>query len=206
MTRVTVVVGIAAAVTAPFVLSAAQFVSLFLAGTFLGALAVLLARSVGQNRGLDSPEALLEAVRSAEAGAVIAVAAGVVAVALGPYGWPVIAVALVAYLVVPALMGRRRTRKGAGDTGVIEALPTRMWVPPFDTCSTAELVRAWGTSYDLLEGTTSPLVRARLAELRALYLDELERRDQEAVQKWLAKGAEALLQDPRRLLHHGDAD
>ncbi len=63
----------------------------------------------------------------------------------------------------------------------------------------AELQWAWRTSFTRVEMTQDPSERARLADLRAAYLDELERRDPAGFARWLDKGARAA-SDPGRYI------
>ncbi len=165
----------------------------------------MLPWSVSEVRELDSRAALLDAAHKAGMGAVLAVAAGVLVVGLGSYGW---AIAVAAATVYPLLrFGLARLAHGrpavvpGGESGD-QARPA-LCAPPLHACSTSELADAWGVSHRLLETTSSPVMRARLAALRGEYLDELERRDKAGVQRWLASGAQAA-HDLGRFLRHRD--
>jgi hypothetical protein len=138
-------------------------------------------------------------------GAVLAVAAGVVVVGLGSYGWVITIVAAASYPLLRFMLGRLaqvRPTVVPGESGAVAGLPA-LRTPPFHECSTSELAAAWGASYHLLDSTSSPLMRARIAALRAEYLDELERRDRAGVQQWLASGAQAA-SDLGQYLRHRD--
>lgn len=76
------------------------------------------------------------------------------------------------------------------------------------TLTDAELCRAWRHSFTLLRGAGTAGERSRLAALRQDYLDELERRNPEALQAWFASGARAAsglerFVAPRRFLPPG---
>ncbi len=63
----------------------------------------------------------------------------------------------------------------------------------------ADLCRAWRSSFVALQRATSVESRLQVVRLRALYLDELQRRSGPAVQAWLESGARAA-SDPSRFL------
>lgn len=65
--------------------------------------------------------------------------------------------------------------------------------------STGELCRQWQESYDALRRATSPAARLRIVEARQRCLDELERRDPDGLNAWLASNASAA-GDPSRFL------
>jgi hypothetical protein len=50
------------------------------------------------------------------------------------------------------------------------------------------LLREWGDSADLLGPDVDPATRVAAAELRALLIDELSRRDPAGVERWLRTG------------------
>jgi hypothetical protein len=200
LSTLTVALGLIGSLLAPVTLRPAQFVSLLLVGAFIGSFAAMLARSVSEDRPLDTPQALAQAGRNAAVGAVWAVAAGVVVFSLGSYGWAVVVASALAYplvrVVLRGLKGRPTTAQervalAEGVPPAVGAFPARgerarLSTPPFERCSTAELAAAWGASYDLLQATSSPRMKARLVALRGAYLDELERRDRLGVRRWLA--------------------
>ncbi|WP_328992784.1 hypothetical protein OG394_00880 [Kribbella sp. NBC_01245] len=68
--------------------------------------------------------------------------------------------------------------------------------------STAELCQQWQDSYETLRGATTPAARLRIVEARQRCLDELERRDPEGLNAWLASTASAA-GDPSRFLTGG---
>ena len=54
-----------------------------------------------------------------------------------------------------------------------------------------ELCRSWRRSYVLLDAASSPAGRLTIVQLRAAYLEELERRQPRALQAWLDAGGRA---------------
>jgi hypothetical protein len=60
-----------------------------------------------------------------------------------------------------------------------------------DTLQDDDLCLAWCSSYVALERATSWESRLRVVRLRALYLDEMERRNPAALGEWLESGARA---------------
>lgn len=68
-----------------------------------------------------------------------------------------------------------------------------------DLMTTEDLCHAWRSSYVALQRAESIDSRLRVVRMRALYLDELERRAEPAVQAWLSSGARAA-SDPSRFL------
>jgi hypothetical protein len=73
-----------------------------------------------------------------------------------------------------------------------------------DVMSNEDLCQAWRSSYVALSRTTSVSSLLRVVHMRALYLDELERRaGPAALQAWFRSGARAA-GDPARLLKDRD--
>jgi hypothetical protein len=70
-----------------------------------------------------------------------------------------------------------------------------------DTLQDEDLCLAWCSSYVALERATSWESRLRVVRLRALYLDEMERRHPAALGDWLASGARAA-SHPRAFTRH----
>lgn len=68
-----------------------------------------------------------------------------------------------------------------------------------DAMSDDELCRAWQASFTLLQRAGSPADLSLVAARRAGYLDEIQRRDPDGFQRWMASGARAG-SDPRRFL------
>lgn len=68
-----------------------------------------------------------------------------------------------------------------------------------DLMTTEDLCQAWRSSYVALQRSMTTDSRLRVVSMRALYLDELERRSESAVQAWLSSGARAA-SDPARFL------
>jgi hypothetical protein len=73
-----------------------------------------------------------------------------------------------------------------------------------DVMSDEDLCQAWRSSHVALGRATTVSSLLRVVEMRALYLDELERRGgPPALQAWLRSGAHAAA-DPTRSLHGPD--
>ncbi len=68
-----------------------------------------------------------------------------------------------------------------------------------DQMDDGDICLAWCSSYVALQRVRTAESRLRVVEMRALYLDELERRDPGALGAWMASGARAA-GDPRRFL------
>lgn len=66
-----------------------------------------------------------------------------------------------------------------------------------DSLTTEDLCLAWCSSYVALQRARTTRARLHVVQLRALYLDELERRMGPAFERWMASGPRAA-QDPRR--------
>lgn len=69
-------------------------------------------------------------------------------------------------------------------------------LPAVGTLTTDQLCRFWSASFDAVKGATDPRRLGVLAGLRRDYLDEMERRDPEGFEVWLALHARAG-DDPR---------
>lgn len=65
--------------------------------------------------------------------------------------------------------------------------------------TTEQLCRAWRTSFVLLDRTDDSEARTLLSTVRRRYLDELERRDPDGFERWMAAGARAA-SDPTRYI------
>jgi hypothetical protein len=65
-----------------------------------------------------------------------------------------------------------------------------------DTLQDDDLCLAWCSSYVALERATTWESRLRVVRLRAMYLDEMERRDAVALDAWLGSGARAASRPP----------
>lgn len=126
---------------------------------------------------------------AAAAGAAVIVLAGGVAVALGPSVlWLVVLLGATSPPVVRWCGGMRGPGTPPGRRGV----PAR---------STADLCRQWCDSYDALREARTDAQRLRIVMERQRCLDELDRRDPEGLQAWLASAASAA-GDPTRFLKH----
>lgn len=182
-----VVVGPVAAVLAPIVLTLAEFVTLCLVGAFAASFASMLTWSVSEGGAGSSSRALGDAAYRALAGTILAVAAGVVVIGLGSYGWPILIGSAASYALLFFLVrGVRSGRAGRAPSG--PGAPPRdqgLCMPPFERCRTSELTASWVATSELMDKAVPPVVRARIVALRGGYLDELERRDPQAVQRWL---------------------
>lgn len=203
---VLVTLGLAVAVAAPLTLRPSQFLALFVLGGFLGAFAVMLARSASGVPDVTSREGLLDALHKGLVGAVLAVTLGVLTVGLGAYGWAVGLVVLAAYLFLHRLAGRFRNPAQVSGPGrhLPEAPRLAAGTGPFASCSTSELAAAWTASHELLETSTSTLMRVRIVALRQECVDELERRDPLALRRWLACAAPASVGPGRFLTRRDD--
>jgi hypothetical protein len=71
--------------------------------------------------------------------------------------------------------------------------------------STSQLCREWLDSYQALSQATSATARLHIVMARQRCLDELERRDPDGFQAWLASAASAG-GDPSRFLNHNGFD
>jgi hypothetical protein len=203
---VLVTLGLVVALAAPLTLRPSQFLALFVLGAFLGAFAVMLARSVSGVPDVTSREGLLGALHMGAVGAVLAVMLGVLTEGLGALGWAVGLVSLPAYAFLRRLHGRfRNPAQGPGPGRQAPGQPTfAAGTGPFARCSTSELTAAWTASHELLEASSSTLMTARIVALRQEYVDELERRDPVALQRWLACGAPASIGPGRFLTRRDD--
>lgn len=77
--------------------------------------------------------------------------------------------------------------------------PARLTTTPPAELSTEQLCLAWRRSYTALQQTAPGPDRDVIVGVRASYLDELERRDQQGFSRWLEAGARAG-SDPSRYL------
>jgi hypothetical protein len=104
----------------------------------------------------------------------------------------------------PPPPARRATRRPAVAAPPPAPLPddeVESFVVP-DVMGDDDLCRAWCSSYVALQRAETEEARMRVVGMRAIYLDEIERRHPEAFAAWLAAGARAS-QDPRRFLGRG---
>lgn len=116
-------------------------------------------------------------------------------VVLGTTVWPVLALAaltspgLVAAVVPRSRSERRRAPVppvatcGCGCADPVTAAEMAALVPVLDD---AQLCRAWRASLARLREAPDCAARLQLVALRHAYLEELERRDEVAVRRWLA--------------------
>ncbi|MGZ0153023.1 hypothetical protein ACXJJ3_38600 [Kribbella sp. WER1] len=74
---------------------------------------------------------------------------------------------------------------------VVRLLPTRPRKVPEATASTDQLCRQWKDSYAALSRARTSEARLRVVVARQHCLDELERRDPDGLQAWLASSAGA---------------
>lgn len=197
----TILLGACAALVAPFVLSADEFLALFVAGAFFGASASAFLWHVTRRGAAVTPSTVVRWAGSSAAGAVVAVVGGCLVPAIDVTG-AVLALALVVsgpYLV--RRFGARHRRRPTSRSGAAPELLT----PPLHVCSTAQISAAWAASHDALGRSASLADRSAITALRAAYLDELERRDASGLRRWLESGS-ALTTDPGRFLGTGEHD
>lgn len=72
--------------------------------------------------------------------------------------------------------------------------------------STAQLCRQWQDSYEALREAATAAARLRIVEARQRCLDELERRDPDGLNAWLASTASAASDPSRFLTERGQAN
>lgn len=128
-----------------------------------------------------------QVMTAAAAGAAAIVLAGGLAVVLGSSVlWLVALLGATSPPVVQWCTGMR----GPGTAASRRDVPER---------STADLCRQWRESYDALRQARTDAQRLRIVVERQRCLDELDRRDPEGLQAWLASAASAA-GDPTRFL------
>lgn len=95
--------------------------------------------------------------------------------------------------------GRRPVLLDAAHVRPMPTAPTRTPSPSDSLASltTAQLCRAWQSSYVAAVRAANPAVLDGIARTRGRYLDELERRDPVGFQRWIDSGARAA-SDPAR--------
>ena len=98
----------------------------------------------------------------------------------------------------------RPAESGSKENSGGEGAAARSIVAPQVYASAAllphdQLCLAWRTSFTVLQNTSDIDERARLAQCRRGFLDELERRDPQGFARWLAEGARAA-SDPGRYM------
>lgn len=132
-------------------------------------------------------------VRPAVFVALAVVALGLVASVSGP--GLLLVLVLAGVTMPPARSGLRLALGGPAApgslTGPVEPGCTRLPTKPLAELTDQELCSAWRSSFAALHATTSPLVAEAVVALRQLCLDEMEKRDPEALQAWLESGARA---------------
>ena len=190
----TAVLGVFAAVLAPFVLTADEFMALVFAGTFVGAVHSGLLWSLSKGRGSVTAAVVARVAAGGANGAVVAVVGGSLVPAIG-VGGAVVVLALV--LSFPYLL-RRLAGTPAPHTASPDSAPALL-APPLHRFGTAEITAAWAASHDALRRAASIVDRSHIAALRQAYLDELERRDATGLRRWLESGR-ALTSDPGAFL------
>jgi hypothetical protein len=100
---------------------------------------------------------------------------------------------LLALLLVAGPDTRRRLQQLFRPS---ESPPLSPLLPVVGLLTTEQLCTSWSASFDAVQGTTDPRRLGVLAGLRRDYLDEMERRDPEGFEAWLALHARAG-DDPR---------
>ena len=197
----TILLAACAVLVAPFVLSADEFVALFVAGAFFGASASAFLWHVARRGAAVTPAAVARWAGSSAAGAVVAVVGGCLVPAIDVAG---AVVALAVVVSGPYLVRRVAARRRRRPTSHAPAAP-ELLTPPLHVCSTAQISAAWTASHEALRGSSSLADRSAITALRAAYLDELERRDATGLRRWLESGS-ALTSDPARFLGGGEHD
>ena len=128
-----------------------------------------------------------QVMMAAAAGAAVVVLAAGLAVVLGA---SVLWLVLLLGATSPPVVRWGRWMRGTGGTSGCRDVPER---------STADLCRQWRESYDALRQARTDVQRLRIVMERQRCLDELDRRDPEGLQAWLASAASAA-GDPTRFL------
>lgn len=168
-------------------------------------------RGTPENRS-RSGSAHRRGVRAGLAGATgtataVLMVAGLVVVA-GPATAPLLLLA--GFAAVPWGWARLRAhvdrhtleRRGSGH-GPVEPNPApgpRRLVTVLDSLSTPALCAEWQRSLQVLTDATDQATRLEVTELRRCYLDELERRDPDALARWLAADPHPAGTNPARHL------
>ena len=192
--RTTAVLGVFAAVLAPFLLTPGEFASLAFAGLFVGALLSATLWALSKQRRAVTAAVIARVAGGGAAGAVVAVLGGCLVPAIG-VGGAVVVLGLTVSL--PYLMRRLGPKGGQPTPPAAATLLSHpgLLPPPLGVRSTEEITAAWAASDDTLAQAASVVDRAYVAELREAYLDELERRDATGLRRWLESG-NALTSDP----------
>jgi hypothetical protein len=194
----TAVLGVVAAVLAPFVLTATEFVALVFAGTFVGGISSGVWWTLSKGRGPVTGAMIARVAAGAASGAVVAVVGGSLVPAID-VGGAVLVLALV--LSRPYLLRRLRARRApqAVPAAPASAVAPELLTPPLHRFGTSDITAAWAASHEALWRAASIVDRAHIAALREAYLDELERRDATGLRRWLESGR-ALTSDPGAFL------
>jgi hypothetical protein len=95
--------------------------------------------------------------------------------------------------------GQRPAAVTRSDAPAIETIADVESAVDLDSLSDPDLCHAWRASFSALESASTSSQRARVAQARQRYLDELERRNPDGLMAWLASGARAAA-DPSRYL------
>jgi 4-amino-4-deoxy-L-arabinose transferase-like glycosyltransferase len=150
------------------------------------AVVVMVCRS---SAGTDSPPRHGGIALRAVLCAGLVVAAGGLCTLLGAAGFAVVVVMAIS---CPWVLRRTGVLRGGRlrpdtDSGV-------------EKMTTLGLCQAWVATGDQLRSCDSPDARLRLATVRQIYLDELERRDPDGVSAWLGSDSASAAGDPHRFL------
>ncbi|GAA4751321.1 hypothetical protein GCM10023328_37880 [Modestobacter marinus] len=159
---------------------------MLLLAPLVGAFAAVVAGLV--HPGFPAQPGARRAVLGASAGSALAVPfAGGVGL-LGPTGsWVVIGMVLLAATVVGCWIADWDSAPlTVADPRRVAVLRDFVGVLP-----TEALVREWWATCAPLQATTDPQERAALVRVRGLILDELVRRDPDAMARWLGEGGPA---------------
>jgi hypothetical protein len=199
-------------VSSALVISIPAMIALFIgAALFTGVLVVSLAAACTDHPGELSGRTLLRlVVRGSFLGGTAAVA--LIGLTALLHAWALLAVGVVGVGSVPALRcsGRRLHDRFADvspgprpaditgfEAPAIESISAVESAVDLSSLSDTDLCQAWRASFSVLESASTSSQRARIAEARQKYLDELERRNREGLLAWLASGARAAA-DPSR--------
>ena len=191
----------ALAVTGGLALRGPELVAVGVAGTLAGCMAAGIAREAQGGHARSTPE-----VAAAAAGATVVallVLAGIAALAGGGAAALAVVVGVLGFLLVRAAAGRRRAvpepapASGQAPTLVVHRPSVDR---PVTVLSTPELGQEWLRTTDVLATRLHPTARHAIVARREETLDELERRDRDGFDRWLAGGS---VGDPAEFVRGG---
>lgn len=112
---------------------------------------------------------------------------------------------LIVGVVTPVLIGALITATSPwalARIGVVSGSPSHVDDSVIEAMSTPDLALAWRATCRELAVARDPAMKARVVAIRAALLDELERRDHDAILCWLESGRPAE-GDPTQYMHRG---